>query len=286
MTHDLRVAALNCYPVKSCAGIALSRADIGPMGIRYDRQWMVVDERGMFVAQRGDTGGRALGIRSLGQVETAIGDGTLTLRVPGMDALRVPLAGRAGDRTTVGIWSSRVTAIDQGREASDWFSAYLSRERPGRYRLVRMPDDEIRAANRGHGRLAFADGYPFLVISTASLADLNRRMAVPLPMDRFRPSLVIETGEPYLEDRLAAIRIGKIEMRGTTRCVRCPIPTFDQRTGARGKEPLRTLATYRRSARGVVFGRNFNHVGTGSLAVGDPVEVAAWEGPDGEPMLV
>jgi uncharacterized protein YcbX len=280
VTTDLRVAELHCYPVKSCAGISLSHADIGPMGIRYDRQWMLVDERGMFVAQRGDSGGRAAGIRSLGQVRTAIGEGALTLRAAGMDALRVPLAGRDGERMTVGIWSSRVAAIDQGREASDWFSAYLSRERPGRYRLVRMPDDEVRAANRGHGRLAFADGYPFLVISTASLADLNRRMAVPLSMDRFRPSLVIDAEDPYLEDRLGGVRIGPIELRGTTRCVRCPIPTYDQRTGARGKEPLRTLATYRRTTRGVVFGRNFNHTGTGRIAIGDAVEVVAWETSD------
>ncbi len=284
MTSDLRVAALYCYPVKSCAGISLSRADIGPMGIRYDRQWLVVDERGVFVAQRGDTGGRALGIRSLGQVETAIGAEALTLRATGMDPLVLPLGGRDGERVTVGIWSSRVGAVDQGAEAADWLSAYLSRERPGRYRLVRMPEDEVRSANRGQGRLAFADGYPFLVISTASLADLNRRMPVPLPVNRFRPSIVLDADEPYVEDRLGRIRIGRVELQGTTRCVRCPIPTFDQRSGARGKEPLRTLATYRRTARGVVFGRNFNHAGTGRIAIGDPVEAVSWEASDREPM--
>jgi len=250
------------------------------MGIRFDRQWMVVDERGMFVAQRGDSG-RGVGIRSIGQVETAIDDDTLVLRAPAMPSLVLPLAGSDGERTAVQVWKSQVTAVDQGRDAGEWFTEYLSRERAGRYRLVRMPDDGVRRSSRGDGELAFADGYPFLVISAASLADLNGRMAAPLPMNRFRPSIVLGRTEPYLEDRVARIRINGIELQGATQCVRCPIPTFDQVTGERGKEPLRTLATYRRTDRGVVFGRNFNHVGTGELAVGDPVQVLAWR--DGDP---
>ncbi len=277
MDH-LRVAGLTCYPVKSCRGIPLEQADVGRMGIRYDRQWMVVDERGMFTAQRADSG-RGVAARSLVFVEPSIDGDHLVLRAPGMPALALPLAGGEGEPVPVRIWDSATLALDQGPAASAWFSEYLSRERPGRYRLVRMPDDGDRRANRGTGQLAFADGYPFMVVSTASLADLNSRMHAPLPMERFRPSLVIEAAEPYAEDRMARIRIGSVELTGTTRCVRCPIPTFDQRTGERGKEPLRTLATYRRTERGVVFGRNFNHAGTGSLALGDRVEVIAWHDP-------
>ncbi len=285
MESGISVAALNCYPVKSCRGIALAQAEVDRMGIRYDRQWMVVDERRMFVAQRGDSG-RGVQVRSLAMVETALGTGALVLAAPGMPTLSLPLAGLPGTRESVRIWDSGVEAVDQGPEAGAWFTEFLSRERPGAYRLVRMPDDGVRAASRGRGLLAFADGYPFMILSTASLDDLNRRMPRPLPVDRFRPSVVISAPEPYLEDRMARIRIGGIELTGTTRCVRCPIPTFDQRTLERGKEPLRTLATYRRTSRGVVFGRNFNHAGTGRLAIGDPVEVLAWHDLGVEPGFI
>jgi uncharacterized protein YcbX len=272
----LTIAELHCYPVKSCRGLSLTHADVGRMGIRHDRQWMVVDHRGLFVAQRGADGFHN-GVRSLGQVATEISERSLLLRASRMPELALPLDEMDGPRVAVQVWDSVVGAVDQGPDASDWFTEYLSRERPGRYRLVRMPDDGVRRTNRGTGELAFADGYPFMVVSTASLADLNARMPTPLPTNRFRPSIVLKASEPYVEDRLARIRIGSIELDGTTRCVRCPIPTFDQLTGERGKEPLRTLATYRRTPRGVVFGRNFNHAGTGRLAVGDPVEVLAWQ---------
>lgn len=284
MTADVVVAELTCYPVKSCAGLSLPRAHVGPMGIRYDRQWMVVDEAGRFMAQRTDDERHGAGCRSLAGVATDISDDQLLLNAAGMPPLAVPLAGRDGPRMRVRVWNMHTVGVDQGTAAADWFSEYLSRERPGRYRLVRMPEDEVRPANRGSGRLAFADGYPFMVISTASLADLNRRMAAPLPMGRFRPSLVIRTDEPYAEDRIEHAHIGPVELFGTTRCVRCPIPTFDQQTGARGKEPLRTLATYRRTPRGVVFGRNFNHAGTGEIAVGERVEILAWQTDSAEPM--
>jgi MOSC domain-containing protein len=284
VTPDVAIAELACYPVKSCAGVSLTRAQVGHMGIRHDRQWMVVDEEGRFMAQRTDDERHGAGCRTLGQVQTAIGEGVLRLTADGMPPLEVPLAGRDGPRLHVRVWSAQTTGVDQGNAAADWFSEYLSRERPGRYRLVRMPDDEVRLANRGDGRLAFADGYPFMVVSTASLADLNRRMAVPLPMNRFRPSMVIATDEPYAEDRIERAGIGPIELVGTTRCVRCPIPTFNQASGERGREPLRTLATYRRTSRGVVFGRNFNHVGTGEIAVGDLVAVLAWRSDPAEPM--
>jgi uncharacterized protein YcbX len=282
VTPELTVAELYCYPVKSCRGLRLDRAEVARMGIRYDRQWLVVGDDGLFVAQRGADGMRN-GVRSLGQVETALANGVLSLRAAGMPELRLPAAGLDGQRMAVQVWSSAVFAIDQGREASEWFTAYLSRERPGRYRLVRMPDDGVRTANRGAGQLAFADGYPFMVLSSASLADLDARMPAPLPVDRFRPSIVLEADEPYVEDRVARMRVGDLELTGTTRCVRCPIPTFDQRTGERGKEPLRTLATYRRTPRGVVFGRNFNHAGTGTIAIGDPARVIAWQADDREP---
>ncbi len=273
----MTVTELNVYPVKSCRGIAIDTADIGRMGIRYDRQWMFVDAQGMFLAQRSDA---TVGVeaRTLCLIRAAFVDGVLRLTAPEMPPLDLPLDGRDGRAMDVQVWDSRTTGIDQGDEAAAWAHGFLSRERPGAYRLVRMRDDVTRRASKGDSTLAFADGYPFLIISEASLVDLNVRLAEPLPMNRFRPNIVLGGCEPYQEDRLDRIRIGPVEFEGMSLCPRCPIPTTNQDTGERSKEPLRTLATYRRTDRGVVFGRNFNHRGAGRITVGDRVHAVTMEG--------
>jgi hypothetical protein len=267
---SIRVASLHVYPVKSCRGVDLSEAQVGRMGIQHDRQWMFVDDRGMFVAQRAD-GGRGIGIRTMCLIRTSLDGGVLRLTAPEIAPLDVPLAGVPGPARQVQIWDATTIGVDQGAEAARWASTVLSRERPGRYQLVRMPDTAHRPPSTGTASLAFADGYPFLVVSDASLADLNARLDEPLPMNRFRPNIVLGGCDPYEEDRLGLIRIGEVELAGQTRCLRCPIPTTDQDTAHRGKEPLQTLARYRRTDAGVVFGRNFNHRSTGRLAVGDQV---------------
>jgi uncharacterized protein YcbX len=268
----LQVSGLHIYPVKSCGGISLTEAEVGRMGLRYDRQWAFVDERGMFVAQR-DARGLGVAVPTMCLIGTQVDAEQLVLTAPGMPALAVPLAGHDGPDVAVRVWDSHTSGVDQGAEASAWATEVLSRERPGRYRLVRMAERTQRRSKLGDGQLGYADAYPCLVISEASLADLNARMPAPLPMNRFRPNLVIRGGAPYVEDTLDRFRIGGVEFTGTTQCVRCPIPTIDQQTAARGKEPLRTLATYRRQPDGVVFGRNVNHAGTGRVRVGDVVEV-------------
>lgn len=261
------VASLFFYPVKSCGGISIASAEVTPTGLPYDRRWMFVDNDGMFVAQRQ---GRGLGvpISSVCLIRTAIDAHRLTLSAPGMPPLSVPLAGAAGATAAVRVWDDTVTAIDQGQEAEEWATAFLSRERGGRYRLVRMADDDRRPSRIGDGEVAFADAYPFLVISEASLADLNARMETPLPMNRFRPNIVLAGATPYHEDQIDRFRLGGIEFVGTTLCVRCPTTTTNQDTAERGKEPLRTLATYRKQPDGVVFGRNFNHSGSGRVTIG------------------
>ncbi len=269
----MTVTELHIYPVKSCRGIALHTAEVGRLGFLHDRQWMFVDGRGMFLAQRGERG-QGVEARSLCFVRTAVLDGTLRITAPDMPPLDIPLQGRDGPGADVQVWDAATVGIDQGAEANEWATEYLSRERPGSYRLVRMPDEGTRRATTGDAKLAYADGYPFLVVSEASLADLNSRLPEPLPMNRFRPNIVLGGCEPYEEDRLDRIRIGSVELEGMTLCARCPIPTTDQDTGERSKEPLRTLATYRKTERGVVFGRNFNHHGAGRITVGDTVTAA------------
>jgi uncharacterized protein YcbX len=247
----LRVTSLHIYPVKSCGGITLSESAVGRMGLRYDRQWAFVDEHGMFVAQR-DSRGVGVPVRTMCLIGTAVGDSALTLTAPDMQPLAVPLAGHDGADVPVRVWDSHTSGVDQGAEAAAWATAVLSRERPGRYRLVRMADDTHRRSKIGDGELAYGDAYPFLVISEESLGDLN--------------------GAPYVEDALDRFRIGEIDFTGATLCIRCPIPTTDPRTAERGKEPLKTLATYRKQPDGVFFGRNCNHTGIGTVRVGDAVE--------------
>jgi uncharacterized protein YcbX len=271
-SNGLVVSGLHIYPVKSCGGIALTESAVGRMGLCHDRQWAFVDEHGMFVAQR-DSRGLGVPVRTMCLIGTAIGADALTLTAPGMPPLAVPLTGHDGPDVPVRVWDSHTSGVDQGVEAGDWASDVLSRERPGRYRLVRMPERTHRRSKIGDGEVAYGDAYPFLVISEESLADLNGRMPAPLPMDRFRPNIVIRGGAPYVEDSLDRFRIGAVVFTGTTLCIRCPIPTTDQRTAERGKEPLKTLATYRRQPDGVVFGRNFNHGGTGSVRIGDAIEI-------------
>jgi uncharacterized protein YcbX len=267
----LTVASLHIYPIKACGGITLHAADVERMGFRHDRQWMFVDDRGMFVAQR-DSRGLGVGIPSVCLVRPSITDDQLTITAPGMPALTLPASGVSGAGAQVRVWDSMVNAIHQGNEAEVWATEFLSRQRPGRYRLVRMPDHGHRATPIGNAELAFGDAYPFLVSSRESLADLNSRLDCELPMNRFRPNIVLRGGAPYEEDVLDRFRIGLVEFVGTTLCLRCPTTTTNQDTAERGKEPLRTLATYRKKPGGVVFGRNFNHVGRGTIRVGDLVD--------------
>ncbi len=277
---SMKVSQLYYYPVKSCSGISLRSANIGRMGIRFDRQWMVVDENGMFVAQRGD-GPHGIGIKAMCLIETSIQGESLCLTAPKMPMIEMPVSGMENESgntkaVNVRIWKNDCVAVDQGNEAAEWFTEFLSRERRGKYRLVRMADNGVRKAKHGGGDLAFADGNAFLIISQSSLDDLNARMPEPLPMNRFRPNIVITGSLSYDEDRMVRIRIGGIEFMGAKLCVRCPITTINQFNAERGKEPLTTLSKYRRTEKGVVFGKYFNHSGNGTISLGDEVHVLSY----------
>lgn len=205
-------------------------------------------------------------------VSVAVEPDRLRITAPGRPDLEVPLNVDEG-RRQVEVWRDTVAAVSAGPMAARWLSTFLGED----CELIRMPETTVRevdpdVAGPGH-RVAFADAYPLLVVSEASLADLNLRIEEPLPMDRFRPNLVVTGCPPFAEDGWRRIRIGDVEFVGVKPCARCSIPTVDQMTGKRGKEPLATLAHYRRRGREVLFGQNIVHVGTGVIRVGDPVEV-------------
>lgn len=262
------VSQVNIYPIKSCGGTALDMAQVGERGFVNDRRWLIVDEDWRFLTQRE--------IARMALVHPAVDAGCLRLSAPDMAGFEL-LVEQGGRRVEVTIWKdSGVGAVDQGDDAARWLSDALKR----RVRLVRFADDYRRQvdqkfAPRETDQTGFADAFPFLILSEESLADLNARLDEPLLMNRFRPNIVVRNAdEPFAEDTWKAIRVGEIVIDVVKPCARCAITTTDQATGKRGKEPLRTLSTYRLGPKGTpLFGQNAVHRSTGTIRVGDTVEV-------------
>ena len=270
----VKLSALHIYPVKGLKGIALGEAQCTDRGLRHDRRWMVVDADGRFLSQREHP--------RMATVWTEIGDGVLSLAAPDAGSVEVPLdagATRAA-RMPVRVWASVVEAVPVSTYADAWLSDYLGQP----CRLVYMPDGTRRESAEkyaGPGRLVgFADGFAYLLIGEASLADLNARLAArghsALPMNRFRPNLVVSGSPPFAEDGWGEIRVGDAVLRAVKPCGRCQVTTTDQATGeVAGPEPLATLATFRESGEfGVMFGMNLVTVKEGKIRAGDAVEIA------------
>ena len=275
------LSALFCYPVKSCRGVALSETALDRRGVVHDREMMIVDANNHQMTQRATP--------ILARIATALTDDALLLRAPGLGELRVRwrVATDEPPRATreVVIWRDTVLADDVGDEAARWLTEAVGQpcrlvttgERSRRARPIeRLSADLHPAARAQPAEIAFPDGFPLLVVSEESLDDLNRRLDLPeaLGMDRFRPNLVV-TGcdAPYAEDTWKAFRVGTVRLFAGGPCGRCVVTTTDQDTLKRDREPLRTLAQYRRTADGeVVFGQNAILAGPGGrLRVGDEV---------------
>lgn len=260
------LSGIHVYPIKSCRGVRVTDACLTGTGLRDDRRWMVVDEGGGFMSQRAHP--------RMALISPHLTPDRLVVAAPGMPDLEVPTEGETEERMDVEVWGDAQRGVPAGREADSWFGRFLGVP----CRLVRKPDDDVRPVDSAYARegdqTSFADGFPFLLISEASLEDLNGRLENPVSMDRFRPNLVVAGCGPYAEDGWDEIRIGGAVFRVAEACPRCAITTVDQRTGRRGKEPLRTLATYRKAEGEVWFGRNLIHTTRGSISEGDPIEVA------------
>jgi MOSC domain-containing protein len=262
----MHLASLHIYPVKSCAGIQVDSWELDACGFRYDRRWMVTTPRGQFLTQRE--------CPALALVRVTIAPPHLRLEAPDLPELLTPLHPMGGRPVSTMIWEDQVSAVAPDHKADDWFSRIVGQE----VVLAYMPDEVIREVDRfwapRGGRTGFADGFPFLLAGESSLADLNARLARPLPMNRFRPNLVVRGSEPFAEDGWRSIAIGGIPMEVVKPCARCVVTTTDQASGRRdGDEPLRTLATFRRQDGKVMFGQNVVHYGTGRLSTGDPVQI-------------
>lgn len=260
-----KVSALHVYPVKSCGGVARGEVQLDARGPVGDRRFMIVDNDGMFLTQRS--------VPKLALIEAELRGDQLVLHAPGHGSLSVSLSEAPTQRRQVRVWSSDVDAVTMGPLAYQWLSDVLGTEAE----LVHMDAQSARTANTEYAppntHVSFADGYPILLISQASLDDLNARMTQSLPMNRFRPNLVVSGTDAFEEDSWARIRIGDVVLDVVKPCDRCVTTTIDQATGVAGKEPLKTLATYRKRDHKIYFGQNLVHRGFGTLRVGDDVEV-------------
>ncbi len=259
----IRVRSLHIYPVKSCRGIDLDQAAIAPTGFRFDRQWMLVAPDGTFLSQRSHP--------ELAQVSTRIEGDRLILGARGRSRLELIADETAGDERSVTVWNDSCEAVSAGSEAVDWFSSLLGTT----CELVRQPDAGIRQVDTHYAdpgdRVAFADGFPFLLISQGSVDELNQRLDERVSADRFRANIIVDGCEAHAEDTWSTITIGEIVFRVVKPCARCVVITTDQQHGTRSVEPLRTLARYRATRGKILFGQNLVHQGLGTLQVGDEV---------------
>ena len=248
--ESVTVQELHVYPVKSARGIAQSQVRLAATGFEWDRHWMIVRADGMFLTQRTHP--------VLTQVVPQLAIDQLVLTAAGLSPLTLPLAPQGKGRP-VRIFRDACEGLDQGDEAAAWASQVLGEP----VRVVRAPAAPARRASPEFAGpkpapLTFPDGFPILVCNRASLDDLNERLAEPLPMERFRPNLVLAGLPPFAEDRIASLEIGRIILTLVKPCTRCVIPSTDQRTGIRGLDPLPVLRTFRfdRELLGVTFGEN------------------------------
>lgn len=244
------VRDLFIYPLKSGRGIPQARVRLASTGFEWDRHWMAASPNGVFMSQRTEP--------RLALIEVEIGADNLTLHAPGVEPLHIPLQPQ-GEAKPAEVWKSAISALDQGDEAAAWLRHVLGKEA----RLLRISPVLDRRANPQYAGekpapVTFTDGFPILVVNLASLTHLNTRMPQPVPMERFRPNIVLEGLEPFAEDRIGLLHIGNITLRLVKPCTRCIITSTDQRTGELSTNPLPILREFRfdKALMGVTFGEN------------------------------
>ncbi len=257
----MRVSQIWVYPIKSCAGIRVESALLGERGLAFDRHWMVVDGAGQAVTMRESP--------RLIRIRPRLAQDHLEVSAPEMPPLRIAYEA-PGEELSVRLFGKAMagTAV---AEAEAWFSAYLGL----RARLVYVAKTNTRTVNAEFGtqRISFVDGNPVNLVSAASLADLNTRLADPVAPGCFRANLLISGARPYAEDGWREISIGEVSFEVYESCQRCMVVNIDPENGVYAKEPLATLAKYRRHGKHVLFGRNLSYRQGGVLSVGDKLEV-------------
>ncbi len=265
----IEISELAIYPVKSCAQLQVTAAKVDSFGLHMDRRWMIVDDSGKFLTQRQ--------LAQMCLISVSLISNGVILNAPDMSPCTVTVTNLERTQQVI-VWDDQCNGMDCGDEAASWLSTFLQQA----CRLVYFPEEEYRQvdldfAQQGD-RTAFSDGFPFLLISEASLQDLNTRILqsgsqASLEMRRFRPNIVVKGCEAFAEDKWKKIQIGDIILRVVKPCKRCVIPTIDPDTGIKGDEPLKTLRTYRKQDKKILFGQNVIAESMGEFEVGMAVKI-------------
>jgi len=262
----LTLSEINIYPIKSLAGISLQSSVVEERGLKYDRRWVLVDDTNTFFTQRD------FPEMALINVEIEKDGLKLQHKRKNIELLRVPFNFDHSKKDKVVIWDDSVEGEFYNKIIDEWFSDILGIK----CHLVKMPESTKRIVDETYAKnktVSFADGYPFLIIGQSSLDNLNSRMEVPLPMNRFRTNFVFTGGQPFEEDRWKKFKIGEIIFEAVKPCARCVITTTNQETAERLHEPLLTLSKYRKFDNKVMFGMNLICESIGQIKVGDKIEL-------------
>jgi uncharacterized protein len=262
---NLTVHSLHVYPVKSCRGIDLQTAELVETGIKYDRHWMLVDEQGNFLSQRQ--------LPQMAGISCAFTEQSLIVTAQHQEPLEVPLEQTSSNFIPVNIWNDECKAAIVSTQASAWFSKVLGLS----CELVYLPESEKRQVDTRYAEpgqiVGFADGFPLLIVSLASIDMLNEKLEQKVSIDRFRPNIIIDGCPAHAEDDWHRIAIGDIEIQLAKPCSRCVIPSIDQHSSEKHPTILKALATYRRSENKIFFGQNGLHNQNGVIRRGQMIEL-------------
>ena len=265
--ENVCLSDIRIYPVKSIAGISMQSSQVFPHGLDKDRLLMLIDDNGLFITQRKYT--------SLALLKTSFDNGAIKIIAPNQSELFISEADFGNSTTYVKVWRSECDGVVANEKINQWFSEYLQMS----VRLIKYNHKKPRATDPSYSQpgdiVSYADGYPLLVISQASLDDLNSRLKTPVTMDRFRPNIVVDGCRAYAEDCWKKIKIGQIEFDAVKKCERCILTTIDPLTGIKdiNRQPLNTLAEYRKEPAGVMFGMNLIPRSGGMIRRDDRVEI-------------
>ena len=265
----MQLKSIHIYPLKSARGVVLASAQLTARGLEGDRRWMLIDPQGKFITARQ--------LPQLVLIDAQTTAAGLRLQVAGQTAIQVPTPTRERAKVMVTIWQSPCPARIADAAANDWISRVIGHPA----RLVYLDDDCLRgvapAWSEPGDQVSFADGFPLLLIGSASLDELNRRLPQAVTMARFRPNLVVQTALPFIEDSWRQIALGGVRLAVSKPCTRCVLTTVDPESGVKNGngEPLKTLASFRRTALGICFGQNLIPRSVGRLQIGDRLSVLA-----------
>ena len=262
----LTLSEINIYPVKSLAGISLQSSEVEERGLKYDRRWILADEKNTFFTQRD--------FPEMALIKVSIKNDGLQLqhKQKNIEPLTIPFEFDHCKKDNVVIWDDTVVGEFYNQSIDDWFSEILGIK----CHLVKMSESTKRIVDESYAKnktVSFADAFPYLIIGQASLDDLNSRMKKPLSMNRFRTNFVFTGGQPFEEDGWRKFKIGNVKFEAVKTCARCVITTTDQQTAERAEEPLLTLSKFRKFGNKVTFGMNLICESKGQVSVGDKIEL-------------